>query len=1088
MVLDHRKAIGQYNLKSTAKSASHPQQQQKLNYLAQYPGSAVKQQRATAMLNLLTCLTQVNLRLCGVTSNGNMTFVGQIHALSAAGAKTPHQESAPLRLRGTYRSDDLRPAGCDPGLGGLAGGPIAYFPLTQGESNNTAIPQAGPRDANALSLAQLSRSIDWPWCFSGAMAEHNPSAATLQIVLPGFPWQLGHATARNQHPHILIPIGRLSPSKEEIYHFFSQQRLDIHAYAGDMLKKAIKEKAGLDVNPDKAYFHRFHSAENDARSITGWQHLKEQPFETRTLTVCLLHNFSAEAQDNLDVVDQMAGIYDINAFGAESYGAENQIALKPSALAKIIWDLDFYTTYVDYLKVFWQDKQVKILINFYILLASIKHSRSELTKENEDNLLTAFGIGTQEPDYLKAFLFDINGYIATDMLVFQPPGHAEVLLYMPRMRKIHAFANLSELRTWIIRCCADDKRREEIAQHFEIADRQNSFFYDGIDSWLASFNEGHGDHADRILKKRRPIIGKLNQAILDRQEQRSYRDADLLIKSNNEIRLEMIIRYISEANVLFPNPITPFLSLGLSIDKALTGDTDEERREGLAAVVNDAVNLALLAIADIAVRKMHAHTRYIPLSVTDTTIDDIELAIKDSISSTHKALTSKAATSFLNQNRLLHSEFFSYTLNEQGVIVHPEILDVLQKLNIPETYIHDPTTLISYENGILNDADNNHYLLINKSYYPIIKSSIENHYYLDSDQKISIFTDIKHSKKTFFLRQNNEHEIGHTEGLCRSKRSPGLTSKACVRFNIALVNELLGIESGIDSPIIQTLFIDPLNPHLFKSIIDNKKYLKFNDNYFMLENINDADTYTLFKKTSSSLFGKVNSNFVKLTEIFYSQKDNIFYTDTDIGRLQAISGFSYQVAEMHVFCRQFPYDLLTYEEKVCLMGFTRVGHDAINDFLREGMPAVYITPQMQATLRYSVTMIDNSLAKIPRFKATVFRGCALPMQQFEHLKVNDLFHSLIFASSSADRTIAQKFAIADMANTIAVVLEMEINTTGHPIMLYALHSYEAEVLIERNSWFSVIKIEGATIYLKEIHGTAIDAYRRVHGNAMTYPL
>ncbi len=62
--------------------------------------------------------------------------------------------------------------------------------------------------------------------------------------------------------------------------------------------------------------------------------------------------------------------------------------------------------------------------------------------------------------------------------------------------------------------------------------------------------------------------------------EQSANDADNLIKSDSEVRRDMAIRYFSVINTLMPNPITPFIILGLDMDKMANGDDAVERKEG----------------------------------------------------------------------------------------------------------------------------------------------------------------------------------------------------------------------------------------------------------------------------------------------------------------------------------------------------------------------------------------------------------------------------------------------------------------------------------------------------------------------------
>ncbi|AWK13759.1 hypothetical protein SK355_12250 [Candidatus Fukatsuia symbiotica] len=69
--------------------------------------------------------------------------------------------------------------------------------------------------------------------------------------------------------------------------------------AAKYLKDAIKEKYGLDINPNKTFFNRFNYASSSSETFIGWEH-NGIPVESKTLTERLLGNFGAEDRLNSD--------------------------------------------------------------------------------------------------------------------------------------------------------------------------------------------------------------------------------------------------------------------------------------------------------------------------------------------------------------------------------------------------------------------------------------------------------------------------------------------------------------------------------------------------------------------------------------------------------------------------------------------------------------------------------------------------------------------------------------------------------------------------------------------------------------------
>ncbi len=375
--------------------------------------------------------------------------------------------------------------------------------------------------------------------------------------------------------------------------------------AADEIKKAIIKKTGLSVEPDKTYFHRFTSAENDPASVTGWHHDSATPIESRTLTECVLYNFSADARDNMDVVDQMTGIYNVSALSKGSFGGENQVPIKPSTVANLIIEMDFFNLYINKLNKYWRTD-----IPEYIFWAQFLLEMSWPTHSNKNYtglFLQAFGLIPNVKTAIKKYLFDINGFKATDIIIFSFDDSLHYGMYVPgKPGGIFYFHTLEAMKKWFIKNCMKKSGREIIASHFSIDARQDGNFFDGINSWLDFFGEDVDaiNYVDRIWWKRDEITDDLVRYIVMQQKNRALSDADSLIKSNAEVRRDMAMKYFSIMNMLLPNPVTPFVSLGLDIDKMVNGDDEAERKQAARFVLGDGINVALTALGGLLEGRM----------------------------------------------------------------------------------------------------------------------------------------------------------------------------------------------------------------------------------------------------------------------------------------------------------------------------------------------------------------------------------------------------------------------------------------------------------------------------------------------------
>ncbi len=558
---NYRKTIGDYNNRRNDRYILPWQEQRLVDRLARNPGDAEKRARALVLINLIAVLSNVS----------------QVHG----------DRSVAYPSASAHRSS--------PGRRCVSIEPVARATVGRSGTSGSAVAAAGCGSAGIIyadavfTRASHKSSLKKPRVVRSLINWHRPRRAAQDAQKPVEPTVTIHDKA--------IPVKALF---ERYYQSFP----DILSTAAQVMKSAISRYTGQAFDPDKIYFHRFSSAQNDPAALTGWRHCGKTLIETRSVTECLLTNFPADAQDNMDVVDQMTGIYSVAAGRADYFGGENQIPILPSTIAKIIFDINFYQLFTDKLTQYWQ-KDIQEMMNLTILILSLHDLK--LKGGGEETLyLDAFNLGIKENHHIKKFIFDINGYQATDMIMLTEDSSTRVAVYMPRSKqKFRIFNNQRDFTGWFIRYCRDENGREDIAKHFSIRTRQDGWLYAGIDYWLGTFAKQPvaESHVNKIWRGQYILPGDLNTHLLARQAQRTYDDADNGIKSNAEIGRDMAIRYFSVVNMLLPNPITPFVSLGLDIDKMINGDNELERKQGASFVLNDGLNIALMALSEaIAVK------------------------------------------------------------------------------------------------------------------------------------------------------------------------------------------------------------------------------------------------------------------------------------------------------------------------------------------------------------------------------------------------------------------------------------------------------------------------------------------------------
>lgn len=367
-------------------------------------------------------------------------------------------------------------------------------------------------------------------------------------------------------PYDIIKTGQLALTN--YYEHYYAKYPDLKQLARNILINKIKDKFKLDVDPELVDFIHFNVVSYDSNGKVQYQ-----PRIVRTLLQCLFENFDSAIQNNLQDMDAMCGIYNSSQRHNVKFHSTESLNIKPTEFIQLIWDIDFYryalTIFTEYLS--HKDEHIKkIFIDF------INHlDMSQIDNLAATDVLGA--VGLLDNDNASAALFDINEYKAANAFVFKNKVNSRVTLYFPWSDfKFISFSNDFEMRSWVANTCLTQEHRDMIASHFAIATRQDGYFYYGIDEWLKSI-EQDSDNYDRIAVNPIKITPKyFFEEFFHQFKQRTLSDLNLIIKSNNEVRLKMLAELVYASNVI-PNPVSLFLSLGFHIERAIDADTYEER-------------------------------------------------------------------------------------------------------------------------------------------------------------------------------------------------------------------------------------------------------------------------------------------------------------------------------------------------------------------------------------------------------------------------------------------------------------------------------------------------------------------------------
>lgn len=294
---------------------------------------------------------------------------------------------------------------------------------------------------------------------------------------------------------------------------------DVRAEAKKCAQDIVFKLTGLHVDADKTYLNRFNGTQS-ATTATGWEHMKEEPSSSITLTDAVLKNFS-ENDGVPGNLDSEAGLYKDGPGHSKKagYGAHNQIPLAPSQFMTALWNVDFQTVMSEKIDDFWEhhaDNYRTVQKGVFIHKASeqlksqeaklpaeraLQPPEHQLTRSDYKQLMTAVcgeGVSENQPltfaqlqatspvtGAVQAHVFDINGFQSNDIVRFTLPGKLPKkyvngrldgvqVLYIPDAQPAFLkFDSLEKMDRWVSDQASTPSLRQALESHFSLADRQN---------------------------------------------------------------------------------------------------------------------------------------------------------------------------------------------------------------------------------------------------------------------------------------------------------------------------------------------------------------------------------------------------------------------------------------------------------------------------------------------------------------------------------------------------------------------------------------------------------------------------------------
>jgi hypothetical protein len=385
--------------------------------------------------------------------------------------------------------------------------------------------------------------------------------------------------------------------------------------AREAARDLLEAKGLSSLDPDQVYFHRFKTAQSSTRSFTGWEHIREKPYESMTLTQLVIHRFRATDQDNADLLDLYGGFYSEGPQG-ENFDEKNQVRLHGDEVLKAFWNLDFSGHYTAILTDFWNShaEDFRTLAKCNFLSRAVQAlDLGQLTGRDFQWLVNSVVGPVSWPITLSTLqashtptgdvcAFDIDGHVATQLLRIVDPGGRQIV-YIPT--EANAFVikeTAADLHWWLLDQMNDAKRRQAFMDHFSLADRQH--MTENITD-LMNRLVGTWGRADHHLINRTNLVltDDAFSWLRDSTRQAMFAEAHLSLTSNGDLRKKLWIGYLSAGLKVFGPMATvgwplalPVIgatvaSMGLNIDQAQNGKSNAERKAGVLGAVLSGINL-----------------------------------------------------------------------------------------------------------------------------------------------------------------------------------------------------------------------------------------------------------------------------------------------------------------------------------------------------------------------------------------------------------------------------------------------------------------------------------------------------------------
>ncbi|OAE12322.1 sugar-binding protein [Pseudomonas simiae] len=395
-----------------------------------------------------------------------------------------------------------------------------------------------------------------------------------------------------------------------------------------ILKAQIKQRWGIDVDPDKTYLVTFKNNREDEKDVV----------EKITLTQAALKNRQdLPLGENKNWFQKIAQYFSPAVYGynkienwvqaansrqaiyrepepplASLYSSATKLPIPVDAFKSLVWNTDRTSLYKKTLDGFWEKHSASYTpLSKIAFVKAINLQRLERTLGPVEVKLAQRALGpvaqkawseltaedfknpaVKDPN-LDIGLLSINGLQSTDLMCVTDRKTQLTLLCIPgNSSPIHRFDNPGQMRTWLAKQAADPVKRESLLTHFSLKDQARKALSDGVRQSL----EGMGNWSD-AQEPGSPVFSRLNmwypdrfittdpvsgdpfQEVMARQKARSYSDAENAIVSDSDYTKNKIVAGVEEATkvAMFMTPLAlvmPEVAVALDVFFVTAGATE----------------------------------------------------------------------------------------------------------------------------------------------------------------------------------------------------------------------------------------------------------------------------------------------------------------------------------------------------------------------------------------------------------------------------------------------------------------------------------------------------------------------------------